>query len=452
MLRAPVRRQSAPPPFPIPVKTFLILAFGALLIGGLYALRSRNHDSMSVSVAAPVRTVTGRTNSGLVGPNAAADVPEAVLSPWAALEGGDFATFVARLRAAGCPEETVRVFTIAALGRHYQERVSKPARERAKNTPWWREPNATFFDFRREQAAQKTARAEFQEQLTGLLGASGASALAEFSPFSLGTKPAWMTEEQHAALSRTKDRFQNAVDDIVEKVPHGASSPILTEEQRESLRQLRQRELAEIRALLGPAAFARYEAEQSSESRYAKNSLPEAKSEADFLLMVQAAKEVGVEDFDQQEDRFWRTPGLGVPGEPQPPSLRDRVLARYQELAGSERSAELEVQLALEEIQAEESHARRREIDEVNDLRALAVAGGVEVADDEIRAFKAALEAKGKELDATLGPLSNVAAEDQATVEAYILSEMEKVATAAFGSRGRVIVEQMKKRIEADKK
>jgi hypothetical protein len=102
-------------------------------------------------------------------------------------------------------------------------------------------------------------------------------------------------------------------------------------------------------------------------------------------------------------------------------------------------------------MKEEEAKAQQSEREAENDLKSLAVAGGVEVTDEEVRSFRAALEAKGKELDATLGPLSNVAAEDEAAVEAYILSEMEKVATATFGSRGRVIVEQMKKRIEAER-
>ena len=60
-----------------------------------------------------------------------------VPTPWTALESGDFARFVRHLRASGCPEETVQIFALAAVGRFHQQQVERPLREEVRRSHYW---------------------------------------------------------------------------------------------------------------------------------------------------------------------------------------------------------------------------------------------------------------------------------------------------------------------------
>ena len=65
--------------------------------------------------------------------------PQAIA--WQTVEADDYGTYIANLRAIGCPEQTIRDIIIADLDRNYASRIAEFILKRKKQTPYWRLSN-----------------------------------------------------------------------------------------------------------------------------------------------------------------------------------------------------------------------------------------------------------------------------------------------------------------------
>jgi hypothetical protein len=126
------------------------------------------------------------------------------------------------------------------------------------------------------------------------------------------------------------------------------------------------------------------------------------------------------------------------------PSIRDEVLARFRDTADPERLAEIEREQAEAQRQEEERQQAQREEANLNELAGIARAGGVELSDVEVRDLATAIKRRGAELDREWGepPAKPTPAETAALMD-KLRVELERVAVATVGEKGRAIVAEM---------
>lgn len=120
------------------MKSLLALMLLASVASGVASLSWPRPSSAPVTrVPVPARAVVEPSSPSR--PEWCQDLPprEKFAAPWIALAAGDHAGFVALLREAGCPGETVRASAIAAVGRIHQQRVEDPIREAIRSSKYW---------------------------------------------------------------------------------------------------------------------------------------------------------------------------------------------------------------------------------------------------------------------------------------------------------------------------
>jgi len=370
---------------------------------------------------------------------------EKFTTPWAALDAGDYAGFVTLLREAGCPEETVRVFVLAAVGRAHQQRLEQPLRESIRNSKYWHISWETDGG-EGESLAQRIqqARAGLDQDLTRLL---------EISPDELrrtyvtgaGSGESVIPEGQRAAFTQLSARHEAERRELDATLIRGVYGQLMDSTAREQVRELRERQRRELAELLGPEVAEQHELRSSPEAGYVRQVLPAAKDEEEFHRMVAAARAVGVDNADAMADMVRQH--LPASARESSPSVRDEVLDRFRETSDPDRLAEIEQEQAEEQRREEEQRLARREAASLTDLANLARDGGVELTDTEVRELAAAIRHRGQELDREWGqPPADPTPEERTQWEHKLREELERVAVATLGERGRAIVEQMVKR------
>lgn len=424
-----------------PLFLLLLLATGVAILSW-----PRRPVSPVVRVPVPVRptaTDSHRTHpTGFRQPSPR----EKFATPWAALDAGDHAAFITLLREAGCPEESVHVFALAAVGRAHQQRLEQPLREAIRSSQYWQiswEVDGGGGETLSQRIQQ--ARAALDQDMTRLLGVSANGLRRRFVAWEDGSD-SMIPEEQSAVFAQLSADQETERRELADSpLFRGVYGQLLDPGGREHLRELRERQRQELAELLGAEAAEQYELRSSPEAEYVRQVLPAAKDEEEFRRMVAAARAVGVDRADGLADQMQQHMPTSARGSF--PSVRDQVLERFRETTDPDRRAEMEWEQAEEQRRGEEERQARREAASLADLAALAQAGGVELTDTEVRDLAAAIRRRGTELDREWGqPPAHPTPEERARWEHKAREELERVAVATVGERGRVIVEQMVKR------
>lgn len=423
-----------------------ILLFGtAAVVVGVKHHRSQLPAQV---VNAPQRLPSGDADSSISSrpaPSSAGPVaPDRTYrTPWEALEQEDLRGFVQVLRTGGCPEETIRDFAVAVLGRRHQARVEAPMRQQVQESTWWRE--AVPGGLRNDLAgAIRQGREALDRELFELLGVPGWELRQQMGWDAATPERQWLTQEKRALVMRLEQQHAAELAELEARaLPGGAIGPILTDDLRAQLRDLRTRQREELGVALGAEDFEQYLVRESAEARYALWKLPQAKDAEEFRRWVQAAIDVGVEKLDflaDERSRYVPPQALGT----EPRRLRERVVARFRELSDPERVAVLEAEMAAEQQREAEARELQREMSQLEDLRETAMEGGVTISLDEARQLAEALDRHSQELERQWGPMPNDLSDtDRAGWEARIKVEFEKVAVSVLGDRGRVLTETM---------
>lgn len=367
-------------------------------------------------------------------------------APWAALQSGEFARFVQQLRASGCPEETVRIFALAALGRFHQQQVERPMRDEVRRSRYWQLASwqlaSTGSADSGEPLSRRILRA--QEALDRDLAAVGVPAeqLRQRLRTWNGTEENLLTEPQRDAVKAMLKRHTEERSALESGVSRGVFGQMLDDAARVALRELRQRQRGELAELLGESLAEAYELRDSPEADYVRQALPAAKDPAEFARMVAAARAIGVETADIHAD--FQRQHLPPAARQTFSSVRDQVMDRVRSELDPSRVVEIERERVEEETRAEQAQRDQREARSLRRLADLARSGGVELTDSEVRDLAAAIQRRGAELDREWGaPTSNPSADEQAEWQRRLREELERVAVGVLGERGRVVVEQM---------
>ena len=422
-----------------PVLLILLLATGVAIVSW-----PRWPAPPVVPVPVPARPHAEKTQSGGSHQIERRPPQEVYSTPWAALAAGDHAGFIAALREWGCPEETVRTFALAAVGRIHQERVEQPLREGIRDSKYWQSSweGDGLGGEPLHQRIQR-ARAALDEQLSRLLQVSADELRRGYVTWT-DTDAQVLPERQRAALTQLSAQHQAERRELDSTLVRGVYGQLMDPAAREQFRELRERQRREITELLGAPAAEQYELRSSPEADYARQSLPSAKDEEEFSRMVAAARAIGVDGADAAADQLWQH--LPASMRDSSPSVREQVLDRFREDADPGRLAEIEQEQVEEQRQQEEEKLARREAVALRDLASLARDGGVELTDAEVRELAAAIGKRGKELDREWGePPANPTPQARAEWERRIREEFEQVAVSTVGERGRAIVEQIER-------
>lgn len=423
------------------MKSFLALLLLASTASGVaYLSWPRPPASPVTRVPVPARSVPEASSPSR--PEWFRELParEKFATPWAALAAGDHAGFVALLREAGCPEETVRAFAIAAVGRIHQQRVEDPIREAIRSSKYWQISWETDGGEPLYQRINR-ARMALDRELAQLLGVSAAELRRAYRTWGNG-ELALVPEAQQTAFAELSARHAAEQSANEAALVRGAYGQLLDSEARPKLRELRECQRRELAELLGPELAEQLELRSSPEAHYVRNALPAAKDEEEFRRLVAAARAVGVDQGDVHADQLRQHVPASARGSF--PSTRDEVLARFRATTDPERLAEIEREQAETQRLEEEQRQARREAANLNELAGIARAGGVELSDVEVRDLAAAIKRRGAELDREWGPSpKNPTATETAALMEKLRVELERVAVATVGEKGRAIVAEM---------
>lgn len=235
----------------------------------------------------PMSALTSRTSPASPRRERAASPNVRYETPWQALEVKDYSSFISMLRAAHCPEETVRGLVALRVSKEYSKELLAQVEKNFQQEEWWHGVRSDSDSQRLHLLTMKLRRAmrEEIEELLGVPFSQIAQSLVGWSP----TKPqGWLPVERRAQLADLEERFQ---DEAAEIKSRGVGyRGILDEDQKADLAQLRKRERGELERLLTADELDENDARYSEAARYVLANLPQARDASEFKAMVKLAK------------------------------------------------------------------------------------------------------------------------------------------------------------------
>ena len=193
---------------------------------------------------------------------------------WRQLETADLRQFVANLRAAGCPEQTIGDIVRAVLNRQFAGRIAAlvPRAEplRYWNKDPWKSPRADP----ETQKQLKQIEAEKQRLLTDLLGPNalraGAPASGEDSPASLETNP-YLSPEKRETVNELRQQFDEERQRISAELKTAGASRV--QELNAALKGVNARERESLAQCLTPAELEDVDMWESDTARRLRTTL-----------------------------------------------------------------------------------------------------------------------------------------------------------------------------------
>ena len=247
---------------------------------------------------------------------------------WGALKGGDMASLIARLRAAGFPANVVRAIVKAQLDEKYRGLREHVVAELGPR-PYW-STHYKNFDRKTVMGLGVISREETKE-INGLLG-----------PDDNGNNPPGVvyTQDPTAGLSKEKyDRIQAITSDFNEMRTgiYGSSNGVMLPEDNEKLEYLAKEQESEIAAELSPDELLEYQmrtGNTASQLRYTLSAFNPTEDEFRAIFKAQ-------QDYDKL---------YGLDGNLTPDQQREYqahqgdLFAKIQDAIGSERAADYKLQ------------------------------------------------------------------------------------------------------------
>jgi len=251
---------------------------------------------------------------------------------WRALESPDYRQYIANLRAAGCPEQTIRDIIITDLERNYGQRIAKlsPATVNA----YWRAHD--FTDGLKQNLASKQIHEEKRAAIRELLGVDA----DEEAGRRTGSKLQY--EEGFEFLPADVRRRLREIDrqvqmklESVDLLREGWFDPEYKNKKNEALAWKQNT----IKELLSPEQFEEYEMRTSHAAFQLQNGLrPFNPTEEEFRTIYRLNKQLEVEEANSGRT----DPATGRPGPASPEQVQRHKEAVRQAL-GEERYADYEL-------------------------------------------------------------------------------------------------------------
>jgi hypothetical protein len=277
---------------PRTIVLLLLLNFG--VFGGIlyYLVQSRmaaplHHRETSVG--------PGVTPASRLAPPTTAEKVTVITNSvrWAQLESEDYKTYIARLRAIGCPEQTIRDIIIADLDKLLAPEIAAAYGRRQELRYWHPEEAEMVNDVNPRDVFQKQREIDLRKRdiIRELINADlsrermKASGREDYYERRLGFLP----EDRRTRVRELLEQFDEAEQKIRDK--EMADNVALTAADRAQLRLLRQQREAELDQLLAPSEKQQYELWLSPTANEARHALYGMDAtEQEFLAVYQARK------------------------------------------------------------------------------------------------------------------------------------------------------------------
>jgi hypothetical protein len=175
---------------------------------------------------------------------------------WEAVEVGDYGTYMANLRALGCPEQVIRDIIIADLERNYSARVAQLTLAQKQQQPYWRVPNYNAS----VQYGRELAKIEEEKRLA-VRELLGVELEEEMSLRKTGIKDYagefdFLSEESRRRVVECQRKYDSLAQELAVKRDTGV---LREDEYSAQIREIYQRRDADAMSLLGPAEAAEYQ-------------------------------------------------------------------------------------------------------------------------------------------------------------------------------------------------
>ncbi len=212
---------------------------------------------------------------------------------WAQLESEDYRTYIARLRAVGCPEETICDLIIADVDKLLAPRLHAVVPPRKELAYWQSEEKELEDPLAAHEMARQQMEIDFEKrdlikELVGVdLVAERLKLRGELDQY--GQRLSFLPEEQRMQLRKILERFNHA--EIMLREKAWAEGETSTPESEAEIRQLQQKRESEITALLTPEELQKYELRLSPTAYKTRDALFGMNaSEKEYLAIFQVQK------------------------------------------------------------------------------------------------------------------------------------------------------------------
>jgi hypothetical protein len=362
------------------------------------------------------------------------------VKPWEGIESSDVRNFMANLRAAGCPEQTIKNLAALRICRGYRQRVLENAiafaRKQSEN------PYLDQSEWQKNIEETQSIRDEMHAELESVLGEgwdSLASSMVGFPGGSDGLSKIIPAEKLSQA--RQVDRqFRRDLDELDRKAMMNG----LEAEDMAKYRELQRQKRDALAAVLSPQELEEYLYRNSSAADYVRRNLPEAKNESEYRMMVKLALEMEMSEQTSISRRY----GLNNEDEAVRKEREDRAAEynrRLKEILGEDSIAE---QQAREKAHAEaEEQVQQQREKERMQSQLLDTAKEFGVSAESARRFFTRFEetrkAMEKKFDDMEKSLTGTPEEKQKQMEAAVKAELNKMAIETMGDKGLKVVEKI---------
>lgn len=274
-------------------KLLLLVSFclNAVLFAGWFVHRSTQYSTLKTSEP-KVATVAAATKSSRAGRTVqTVTVDREKPLDWTSLESEDYREYIARLRAVGCPEETVRDIIIADINKLYASKIAAlyPS---SKDFKFWRVEDRVA---RNEERDRDKKRHELDQEkrtlIKELLGVDYDAELARLSgrPNDDDMRYGFLSPEKQEQTKALREKYREMERSLF-------SDGGMTPENRTKFMALRAERESEMAKILGPEEFEQYELRNSRTARGMRESLTGFQpSEEEFRQIFQSRK-----TFDDQ--------------------------------------------------------------------------------------------------------------------------------------------------------
>ena len=361
-------------------------------------------------------------------------------TPWKKIEDNDPRKLIEKLRAIGCPEQTIRDIVVLRVCRDYRSRLLALEAEAAQAWDYTRQ--LSWIGGRERIRRQQGLRDEMINELESLFPESWQTLTA-----SLRGGPEWGRDPLEALSVETRRRirevdaqYRSELDELQQRRWTGN----LGVEDLARLRELERQKRASLAGLLTPQELEEYLYRQSAAADYVRRNLPEAGSEGEFRTMVKLALDM---EMSESGDALPSRSGVALP-EDAKREIEQRKTEfdqRLKELLGEARLAEQQAEEQAREATERKEREAQDEQRVQQELTAMAAEIGVS-AEAASRFFKRVKESESQltsKFEEMEKKLTGPPEEKQKQMEAAIKAELEKIAVETMGEKGRAVVEKM---------
>lgn len=285
------------------VLTRLTAALVILNLGSLFAalyLLSKSWPS-SPPAAASAQVASNSVPALATAPPEIVTVVQTNEFSWRQLESEDYKTYIARLRAIGCPEETIRDLIMADVDNLLAPRLRAVA-ARTNELKYWQTDEKDLWDVERRATIRKQRQDIDFEKRDIVWQLMGIDVVAERLKLqgeedSQALRLSFLSDEKRSQVRKLLDRFGEEEMTIREKITELGGA--LSESDRAELQGLFKERDQEIAGLLSPAEFEQYQLWYSPPAYKVRDAFFGLEpSEEEFLAIYKLTKA-----FDEACDR-----------------------------------------------------------------------------------------------------------------------------------------------------